>query len=303
MQSTSRARPRAVDGQAILDHIHRRPPLQVRPLTPTVGVEVIGADAVTGTPEWLRLCLRQLWGEHGVLLFRGMDFDEKRQVAFSGMFGEHEVHDQVDCNSKEHPELTYLTNRTDLGLPDYATSATELGWHSDQIYLPRPALGALIYAVQVPDHGGDTCWADMRTAYDRLPQATKRRIEGLEAVADYSLVFKTEEARANPRHKIVQHHPLVRTHPITLRKALYLSPETTSHIQGLSRAESDELMAELIEATLQPDLVYRHQWRAGDAVLWDNARVMHRRDHFEAGVPRFMKRTTIRPPVETSIPF
>lgn len=95
----------------------------------------------------------------------------------------------------------------------------------------------------------------------------------------------------------------MRTHPITLRKTLYLAPRMTTVIDGLSEAESRPLLAELEAIATTPDLVYRHQWRAGDAVLWDNARVMHRRDNFSPDIVRFMRRTTIRPPVETSLPF
>lgn len=296
----------AENPQALLDSIYRDAPLSLRPLTPAFGVEVCGVKA-NETPEWLRRTLLQLWGDYGVLLFRGMDFDEAAQVAFSEMFGESEIHGQVAMNSKTHPQLLYLTNRKDLGLPEHTVMSSELEWHSDQIYLPRPALGSLLYAVQVPDEGGDTYWADLRTAYDRLPEATKRRIEGLRLVVDYSITMKSGNSRAtevqNQRSALIHRHPLVRTHPITLRKALYLSPQTTSHIEGVSAEESRELLAELTEAVLQPDLVYRHKWRVGDALVWDNARVIHKRDSFPADQPRFMKRTTIRTPAEVSIPF
>jgi len=297
----------AENPQALLDEIYREPPLSLRPLTPALGVEVIGVNKVKGTPAWLRRILVQLWGDYGVLLFRDMDLDEPAQVAFSEIFGESEIHGQVALNSKTHPQLMYLTNRKDLGLPEYGTQSTELEWHSDQVYVPRPALGSLLYAIQIPDEGGDTYWADLRTGYDRLPEATKRRIDGLRIVFDYSITMNRSNARPSDAQKqrsaLIERHPLVRTHPVTLRKSLYLSPQTTSHIEGLSAEESRELLAELTQAVLQPDLVYRHRWRVGDALIWDNARVIHRRDIFPADQPRFMKRTTIRAPAEVSIPF
>lgn len=293
--------------QAIHDNIHRRAPLRVRPLTPSFGLEVMGVSDIAGTPEWLRRTLLQLWGDEGVLVFRGMAFDEAGQVAFSRIFGNCEIHGQVALNSKTHPELMYLTNRKDLGIPDYGTKSSELDWHSDQVYLPRPALGSLLYAVEVPEGHGDTYWADLRTAYDRLPKATKARIDGMVAVFDYAITMKASNAQPSAEQKkrsaLIERHPLVRTHPITLRKSLYLSPQTVSHIEGLSATESRKLLDELHEAVLMPDLIYRHSWKVGDAIVWDNARVIHRRDTFPDDIPRFMKRTTISAPAGLSIPF
>jgi taurine dioxygenase len=159
----------------------------------------------------------------------------------------------------------------------------------------------------VPATGGDTYWADCAAAYDRLPAATKRRIAGLRAVHDHGKVtmaygLKTDEFQAK-RSTRIESHPIVRTHPITLRKSLYLAPTVVTHIEGLPVDESEAFLNELTAAITSPDLVYRHHWNAGDAVLWDNARVVHRRDRFPADQIRFMRRTTIRPPTEISIPF
>lgn len=187
--------------QAVTEDMYRTAPITVRPLTAHLGVEVIGVNRVKGTPEWLRRTLNFLWLEHGVLLFRDLDFTEAEQVAFSRMFGEQEVHGRQELNSPDHPELLYLTNRKDIGLPDVATQSNELDWHSDQTYLPRPALGSFLYAVDVPPAGGDTYWADMRTAYDRLPEDTKRRIHGRRAIHDYENVNRATAAAPTPFKK------------------------------------------------------------------------------------------------------
>lgn len=307
-QSSRQAPPSiASDPQVLSDEIFRAAPISVRPLTPFFGAEVLGAEKFRDAPEWLARALNCLWMEYGVLLFRGLDFSEAEQVAFSRMFGTQEVHGRLELNSPEHPELLYLTNRKDMGLPEVATQSNELDWHSDQTYLPRPALGSFLYAVEVPPTGGDTYWADMRTAYERLPQDLKQRLEGLRAIHDYENVNKSYGGQSNAfqksRSSLCERHPLVRTHPITLRKALYLAPRMTTMVEGLSPEESADLLGELERAATAPDLVYRHQWRAGDAVLWDNARVMHKRDRFASDIVRFMRRTTIRPPAEVSIPF
>jgi taurine dioxygenase len=295
------------EAQGAGDGIYRKAPLAVRPLSPVFGAEVIGATAIAGNPPWLAKVLNQLWFQHGILLFRGLDFDEAGEVAFSRMFGELEVHGRQDFNSKDHPQLLYVTNRKDLGLPADALSNDDLEWHTDQTYLPRPALGSLLFAVEVPASGGNTYWADAAAAYDRLPETTKQRIGSLRAVHDHGKVtmaygLKTDEFQRR-RSRRIESHPIVRTHPITLRKSLYLAPTVVTHIEGLPEAESTELLEELTAAITSADLVYEHRWRPGDAVLWDNARVIHRRDRFPAEQVRFMRRTTIRPPAEISIPF
>jgi taurine dioxygenase len=304
-ESGVEARSRAA--QEISDGLYRTAPLRLRKLTDAFGMEVIGLNEIKGQPAWLGRVLNTLWMEHGLLLFRDLDLGEAEQVALSSLFGEQEIAGRLDINSKAHPELMYLTNRKDLGLPDASTQSNELFWHSDQTYVPRPALGSLLYAVEVPPSGGDTYWADMRTAYDRLPAPTKARIDPLRALHDYTRAMKlygnTPNEFQKQRSALVEVHPLVRTHPITLRKGLYISPQNTTGVEGMPEAEAAALLAELEACTTVPDLVYRHHWRPGDAVLWDNARVMHRRDGFPADRVRFMRRTTIRPPAELSIPF
>ena len=295
------------DAQGLGARFYHEAPLSVRPLTPVFGSEVVGATSIMGSPAWLERVLNQLWGRYGILLFRDCNFSEPGEVAFSRMFGELEIHGRHEYNSKTNPELLYVTNRRDLGLPDDAISNSELEWHTDQSYLPRPAMGSLLYAVEVPDEGGDTYWADTAAAYDRLPEKTKARIAGLRAVHNHGRVeaqygVKINEFQAK-RSSRIESHPVVRTHPITLRKTLYLASTVVTHIEGLPAAESDALLAELYAAMTEPDLVYRHRWRPGDAVLWDNARVIHRRDGFPEDKIRFMRRTTIRPPSEISIPF
>jgi taurine dioxygenase len=295
------------EAQGLFGGIYRESPLAIRPLTPVFGAEVIGATGIQGNPAWLARVLNQLWCQYGILLFRDVPFDESQEVAFSRMFGELEIHGRHDFNSKDHPQLLYVTNRRDLGLPEDALSNDDLEWHTDQTYLPRPALGSLLFAVEVPAAGGDTYWADTAAAYDRLPAATRQRIAGLKAVHDHGKVTGTYGIKIGEfqqkRSARIESHPIVRTHPITLRKGLYLAPTVVTHIEGLPSADSDALLEELNQAITRPDLVYRHHWRPGDAVLWDNARVIHRRDRFPADQIRFMRRTTIRPPAEISIPF
>lgn len=283
-------------------------PISVRNLTASdFAVEVLGATALKDERDRLEKPLNYLWLKHRVLLFRNCEFSEGDQVAFSSMFGLNEIHGRIEFNSPDHPELIYVTNRKKPdGSPMGALSNNEAGWHFDQSYLPRPAIGSLLYAVEVPSAGGDTSFADLYGAYDSLSEETKRRIEGLKAEHDYDKFNRSYHVPANEfqkkRTRLVEVHPVVRTHPITFRKAIYVAPAVTTRILGLPEAESDRLLEELYAAQVRPELVYRHRWRPGDALLWDNSCTLHRREPFSNDEIRFMRRTTIRAPEALSVP-
>lgn len=282
--------------------------ISIRPLKPSFGAEVLGASRVRGKPDWLFRTLNYLWGQHRVLLFRDCDFSEAEQVEFSSMFGALEVHGRIEYNSKEHPQLLYITNKKyPDGKPMGGLSNNEAGWHFDQSYLPRPALGSMLYAVEVPPSGGNTSFGDLYGAYDALPEAMKQRLDGMKAVHSYDQFNRQYSEPANNfqrnRSSLEEVHPVIRTHPITLRKALYVSPSVITHFVGLPANESDALLKELSDLMTRPEFVYEHEWRPGDAILWDNACTIHRREKFSDNSIRFMRRTTIRPPEEVAVPF
>lgn len=282
--------------------------ISTRPLTDTnFGVEVIGATKFLDKPEAIDKTLNYLWAKHQVLLFRDCNFSEADQVAFSAIFGFNEIHGRIEFNSKEHPELIYVTNRkTPDGKPMGALSNNEAGWHFDQSYLPLPAIGSMLYAVEVPSSGGDTWFSDLYGAYDALPEELKRRVEGLKAEHDYDKFNKAYHVPANEfqknRTRLTEIHPVIRTHPVTLRKAIYVAPAVTTKIVGISEQESSEILEQLFEIQVRPEFVYRHHWRPGDAVLWDNACTLHRRDPFQDNEIRFMRRTTVRAADAMSVP-
>ncbi len=280
--------------------------LSTRPLTATFGAEVSGVDLAVPPDAQTASALRALWLKHELLLFRGQTLDEKQLVAFSRHFGELEIHLRREYLSPENPEVLYVSNVKKDGKPVGILSDTEVGWHYDQIYLPRPAVGSCLYAVIIPADRGATSFADMSAAYEALPERTRQRIEGRKAVQSYeafnrSYSVPTSEEQRKKSPDIEQ--PLVRTHPYTGRKALYICPGMTTRIVGLSDAESAELLAELFAWTVQPRFVYTHNWRLGDALLWDNACTMHRREPFDSTQQRLMKRTTILPDAALAVPF
>ncbi len=280
--------------------------ITTRPLSPTLGAEVSGVDMASALDADTAGTLRDLWRRHGLLLFRGQELEEKQLVEFSRNFGSLEIHLRREYLSSENPEVLYVSNMKKEGRPIGILADTEVGWHYDQIYLPRPAVGSLLYAVVIPSDRGATSFADMSAAYEALPGSLKQRIEGRKAVQSYeafnrsySVPTSEEQRRKTPDIE----HPLVRTHPYTGRKALYICPGMTTRIAGLPEEESSALLAELFAWSTQPRFVYTHSWRLGDALLWDNASTMHRREPFDTNQQRLMKRTTILPDADRAAPF
>jgi taurine dioxygenase len=267
-----------------------------RKLAKTFGAEIEGISVVAEPTAGSIAEAKALWAEHKLLLFRGQDVSEEDLVGFSRQFGDLEIHVRTEYLSPQHPEILYVSNMKKDGKLVGILSDTEVGWHYDQIYLPRPAVGSLLAAHTLPSKRGNTEFADMAAAYAALPED----IQSYEAFnRAYSVPTNDSQKRRSP--DIDQ--PIVRTHPITGIKALYLCPGMTTRIVGLSEAESEEMLDYLFQWTVRPEFVYSHEWQAGDCLMWDNACTMHRRDPFDQNEARLMKRTTILPPAELAVPF
>jgi len=175
----------------------------------------------------------------------------------------------------------------------------EIQWHSDQSYMLNPATGAMLYALELPPGGGATSWVDLCAAYVGLPDRLKRAVEGRRAIfsyakrlAGYQGVDRVISEEAKSKTPPIT-HPLVHTHPITGRKALYLDSTTTVGVEGMDEGSGSALLEEIYELATRPEFIYRHHWRVGDALLWDNGFTMHRRDPFDPSARRLMKRTTM----------
>ncbi len=277
-----------------------------RPLSHSFGAEMSGIDLSEAQSDEMIVSVRALWRKHKLLLFRGQELEEAHLVKFSRNFGPLEIHLRREYLSREHPEVLLVSNVKQSGKPLGILSDREVGWHYDQIYLERPAVGSLLYSVKIPPAGGNTYFADMHAAYEALPDETRRRIEGRQAVQSYEAfnrVYSEPTSKEQKQKTPDVNHPMVRTHPYTGRKALYICPGMTTQIVGLGEEESDALLAELFEWCTRPEFVYTHSWRKGDALLWDNACTMHRRDPFDGRHERLMKRTTILPEPDKAKPF
>jgi taurine dioxygenase len=244
--------------------------------------------------------LRDLWAHHPVLVFRRQALAERELAEFSALFGSLERVVRTEWASPVVPEIGLISNLKDgQARPIGGLGDGELQWHSDQSYMMNPATGAALYAVELPPEGGTTSWVDLAAAYAGLPDRIKRLVEGRHGVFSYvkrlagyqgvDRVISSEAKRKTPPVL----HPLVHTHPVTGRKALYLDSTTTIGIDGMDDASGSALLDEIYRFATRPEFVYRHDWQVGDVVMWDNSSTMHRRDPFDPAARRLMKRTTI----------
>lgn len=276
-----------------------------RPLTPTFGAEIQDIQLTADMDDLTFAAVRDAWAAHELLLFRNQNLSEEDLIAFSQRFGKLEIHVRQEWLSSEHPEILVLSNMKKDGKSIGGLANSEINWHYDQIYLPRPAVGSLLFSVTIPPEGGSTYFADMCGVYEALPERLKSKINGRKAVQSYANfnsdhTIKTKDAIKKKTPDV--EHPIVRVHPVTGREALYVCPGMTTQIIGLDEQESRSVLEELFEFSTQPEFVYRHNWQVGDALLWDNACTMHRRDDFDDKYDRMMKRTTILPPEDRAVP-
>ena len=274
--------------------------LESRPLNESFACEVVGLHLWEPPNDHTVDQLRALWAHHPVLVFRRQALSERELADFSATFGPLERIVRTEWASPVVPEVGLVSNLKDAqARPIGGLGDGELQWHSDQSYMMNPATGAMLYALELPPQGGTTSWVDLCAAYAGLPDRLKRAVEGRRAIFSYvkrlagyegvDRVISEEAKRKTP--PVV--HPLVHTHPVTGRKALYLDSTTTIAIEGMDDASGAALLEEIYEFATQPEFVYRHHWQAGDAVLWDNGFTMHRREPFDPSARRLMKRTTI----------
>lgn len=223
--------------------------------------------------------LYQAFLDSNVIVVRGQELTIDQFLAYSRRFGVIKPHISRKTRHPDYPELTVMGTgavKPD-GTIDNAIRSRGVGWHTDLPYEDEPAKATQLYGVEIPTHGGDTLFADMYAAYEALPQALKDRVEPLTARFRYggrtargdALLDDKDKARAPAEHRIVK------VHPETGRKSLYVNPTHILDIVGLDEAESDALLDELFGYMLQPGCQYRHKWQKGDVVIWDNRCSIH----------------------------
>ncbi|HEX3348560.1 MAG TPA: TauD/TfdA family dioxygenase [Acetobacteraceae bacterium] len=285
--------------------------------TSTDTLRVTPAGGVAGNPAFVAeiadIDLRRLaaseftaihdaWIAHQVLLFRNQSLADDDLVAFSRRFGDLD-HAPIQENGRRFvegmPEIYVVSNVIENGVAIGSLGAGEAVWHTDMSYLPSPPKASLLYALEVPQTGGDTSFCDMYAAYDALPEALRRRVAGLRVKHDGTYnsggyVREGATVTDDPRDAPGTIHPLVCTHPESGRRMLYLGRRRMAWLEGMDLAASDVLLDEIWDHATRRALAWTHRWRAGDLVLWDNRCTMHRRDPFDPAARRVMHRTQVK---------
>jgi taurine dioxygenase len=293
---------------AVLQEIS--PPRQhfaIKAFDAPLGAEVLGLDLSQPLSDEDFARLHRAHLDHHVLVFRDQHITPGQQVAFSRRFGPLQIHVLRQFQLASDPEVLVISNIRENGQPVGLGDAGHF-WHSDLSYKETPSLGSMLHAQELPAEGGDTLFANQHTAWERLPEHLKRAVAGLNA--EHSYLARYEELRKrNPwRPALTQAqigevrpavHPVVRTHPETGRKALFVSEHFTTRIVGLPEDESRALLDELFDHSTRPAHIYRHHWQPQDMVFWDNRSLMH----LAAGCPEDQRRKLYRTTIEGDVPF
>jgi alpha-ketoglutarate-dependent taurine dioxygenase len=281
------------------------------PLSAAAGVTITGADLSRPLSPELKLEMLEALRDHHVVVFPDQVLTREQQYAAIANFGEIERHGARNPESKRYDVAHVISNLDSAGNPVDRSSSpvSNYRWHTDKSYTPLPPMLTALYAVELPPQGGDTEFANTLMGYSTLTEATKRRIAGLRVVfrwgagsrksGNNSLLRRERREPPLPEHPAVD-HPLVRTHPETGRKALYLGNHA-SHIRDMPEQEGVALLDELLQHTTQPRFCYAHRWRKGDLVMWDNRCLLHRAvANFDIGRYR---RVLHRSMVRGTVPF
>lgn len=278
--------------------------LSFRPLTSHFGAEVIGVDPTLQLDDATFREVEDAWYRHSILLFRGITMTPAQHVAFTRQLGPLHIMTPLEYNHPDHPEVFVVANAEKDGKA-FGMRRVGLGFHTDGEDKVLPNAGSFLHAQSVPPEGGDTLWADLYAAWDALPESTRRLLTGKRArfsrVDLHHVHYPYEPALTEAQKKARPDvwHPIARKHPRTGRTALYVG-RWAIDIEGMEHAEGNKLIRELQELTREERFQYRHSWRVGDAMLWDNRCTLHCATGFDdSKYVRMMFRTTLEgePPV------
>lgn len=276
--------------------------LEIRSLPGPLGAEVTGIDLNAEIDERAFWRIRGAFLDHGVIVFRDQAaLTPARQIDFSRRFGPLQIHVLHQFHLAGHPEVLVVSNVVEDGRPIGLGDAGRY-WHSDLSYKAVPSLGSLLHAQELPAEGGDTLFANMYRAHATLPAALARAIDGRQAIHSYLKRYDTLREKNGVRPPLSQAqldqvqdvvHPVVRVHPDTRRKALFVNEGFTTRILGLAPRESDATLRFLFEHVARPEFTLRWRWREGDVAFWDNRVTQHYAAADYLPARRVMHRATI----------
>jgi taurine dioxygenase len=275
------------------------PPVQIKPLSRYVGAEIVGIDLAEPLPDDVFRKIDDAYNHYSVLVFRDQKLTPEQQIAFARRFGELEISPRTDFALPGYPEILVLSNIIENGKPIGNADAGRT-WHTDMSYTAKPPRGSLLYAREIPvENGralGDTVFASAAAAFESLPQERRAALIGLRAV------HRAGAKKYPPGSKLADavkdlpdvEHPVIRTHPVTGRKAIYVREGECVSIRGMADTESLPLIKELSEMVPREEFCYRHSWRVGDLLMWDNSMMQHLAiSDYKLPLRRLMHRVTV----------
>jgi taurine dioxygenase len=299
--------------EAEMAAVLQRQRIEVKPTGAALGADIEGVDLARELSLDAVDAIKQAWPDHLVLRFRGQRLDDEQLMRFSAHFGELDWAPVIAASRVKIPGedryvesaeegrryISVISNIVENGKAIGALGAYESIWHTDMSYNPEPPCASALYALEVPPSGGDTGFANMYLAYETMLDGLRQQVEGRLCRHDSTYNSAGELRRGfsevtDPRKAPGADHPIIRTHPVTGRRALFLGRRRNAYILGLELEESDRLLDALWAHAARPELTWYQQWRVGDLVLWDNRCVMHRRDEFDPNSRRLMHRSQIK---------
>jgi len=281
--------------QTVTDEISREV-FQVLPLSDLMGAEIIGLDLSQPLDDRTRDQVHDAFLKYQVIVFRDQKLTKQQQVTFTEQFGPLERHTLRNLGTNDIPLVHVVTNMDDDG--KLLGRVRSEKWHTDKSFRPEPSMATILHAVTLPPAGGDTVFANMYAGYEALPESTKAELADVKVVHSWELsrenigrVMSEQEKRDAPDNA----HPLVRTHPETGRKALFMGMHA-SHLEGMPMEDGRARIEALEEHATQERFIFRHNWREGDVLMWDNRCLLHHADgNFDTTkYPRVLHRTCLR---------
>lgn len=306
MSVNTRQADRAASEDHAADSAHAAD-LSIRKLGEPLGAEITGIDLTQAIDSETFKRIENAFHEHCVVVFRNQRLTPQAHLAFSRRFGDLLVHVLKQYNDPEIPQVLVLSNIVENGKPIGIQDGGQY-WHTDLSYTAEPSRCSLLYAVEVPfENGvalGDTLFVNTCAAYEALSGEMKAKLAGLKATHSYNALYTRMQQKTGSRVELDEDqkksvpevvHPIVRTHPFTGRKSLYVNEGFVTGIVGMAEAESERLLAELFEHVTQPRFMYRHKWQPGDLLMWDNCSTQHNAvANYGPHQRRHMRRTTVR---------
>jgi taurine dioxygenase len=273
--------------------------LSIKPLSRALGAEVTGVDLRQPLDPADIQAINDAFDRHIVLVFREQELSEQDQLRAAGYFGT--VHIRRRPANARTPGGDYdtpfmlVTNIVENGKAIGSFGDGEMWFHHDTSYYPKPHRATLLFSMQLPTSGGDTCFSNMYAAYENIPRPLRDRLEGRKVlqVHDYKRRERIDLDKVDVGSLLHHEQPIFITHPATGRKALYISRLMSARIEGLSSTESEAALEQLFDISEDPAIIYEHEWKLGDLAIWDNWCSIHARKDFPRDQPRLMRRLTI----------